>query len=134
MKSIAKLSAIVLCGLILTGCTEEINNLNDSINELNEVLTSSDYLVLEEDTITTEADEYGFSYYINGYINNTSDTYSFDYVQVTFTTYDSEGNTIGTCIDNNSGLEAGGRWKFSAICLSDVENIATYKMTEITGW
>ena len=125
MKKILSVGIILLSVSMLTGCTEELNDLNES-------LSSEDYLVLDEENLTTESSSY--SYYINGYINNTSDTYSFDYVQVTFTTYDSEGNTIGTCLANNSGLEAGGRWKFSAMCLDDPSEIATYKLTEITGY
>ncbi len=132
MKKLLSIGLLTLAIFGLTGCTEELNDLNDSIDDLNEALNADDYLVLDENNLTTESSSY--SYYINGYINNTSDTYSFDYVQVTFTTYDKEGNTIGTCLANNSGLEAGGRWKFSAICLDDPADISTYKLTEITGY
>ncbi len=134
MKKILSASIFLVCLLFLTGCTDEINNLNNSIKEVNETLSSEDYLVLDEDNITTESDGYGYSFYINGYIDNTSDTYSFSYVQITFTTYDENGNTIGTCLANNSGLEAGGTWKFSAICFDNIDDIATYKATEITGY
>ena len=132
MKKVLSIGLIALAVFGLTGCTEELKDLNDSIDDLNESLNSSDYLVLDENNVTTQSSSY--SYYINGYISNTSNTYSFDYVQVTFTTYDNEGNTIGTCLANNSGLEAGGRWKFSAICLDEPSEIATYKLTDITGY
>lgn len=89
-------------------------------------------LVLE-DGHAGRLDEYGFAYYIDGYIKNNTDK-NYNYVQVDFTVYDSEGNTIGSCLDNNSGLEANGRWKFSAICTGDVENIASYKLNEISKW
>ncbi len=78
-------------------------------------------------------DDYNFAYYIEGSIKNNMDK-DYDYVQVTFTTYDADGNTLGTCLDNNSGLEANGTWKFKAICLDSVEQISSYKLKEITGW
>ena len=86
-----------------------------------------------EDGYTGAPDEYGFAYYIEGYIKNNTDK-EYSYVQVEFTTYDSEGNTLGTCIDNNSGLEAQGRWKFKAMCTEEVDKIASYKLKEITKW
>lgn len=89
-------------------------------------------VVLEEGH-TGSLDEYGTFYYINGYVKNNSDK-DYSYVGIEFTTYDNEGNTLGTCLDNNSSLEANGRWKFSAICTDDVKNIASYKLKEITKY
>ena len=86
-----------------------------------------------EDGHTGALDEYGIAYYIDGYVKNNSDK-EFSYVQIEFITYDSEGNTLGSCIDNNSGLEADGRWKFKAICTGGVDKIASYKLKEITKW
>lgn len=86
-----------------------------------------------EEGHTGALDDYGYSYYIEGYVKNNSEK-EYSYVQIDFTTYDSNGNTLGTCLDNNSGLEPDGRWKFKAICTSDVENIASYKLKEITGY
>lgn len=86
-----------------------------------------------EDGHTGSSDEYNVGYYIEGYIkNNTNRKYS--YVQVTFNLYDSEGNQLGTAIDNINNLEANGRWKFKAIALSETENIASYKLEKITGY
>ena len=75
----------------------------------------------------------GYFYYIEGYIKNDS-SYKYSYIQITFNTYDSEGNTLGTCLANNSGLEADGRWKFKAICTSNAKEIANYKFDEISKW
>ena len=86
-----------------------------------------------EDGHTGALDEYGIAYYIDGYVKNNSDK-EFSYVQIEFITYDSEGNTLGSCIDNNSGLEADGRWKFKVICTGEVDKIASYKLKEITKW
>lgn len=86
-----------------------------------------------EDGHSGSLDEYGAFYYIEGYVKNDSDK-EYNYVQIEFTSYDSEGNTLGTCVDNASGLEANGRWKFKASCLDDTKNIASYKLKEITGY
>lgn len=79
------------------------------------------------------ADEYGIAYYIEGSVkNNTNTTYS--YVQITFNSYDAEGNQVGSCVDNINNLEANGTWKIKAICLGDASTIASYKFVEFTSW
>lgn len=76
-------------------------------------------------------DEIGFAFYIEGTIrNNTNKEYS--YVQVTFNTYDKDGAQLGTALANINNLEANGVWKYKAIAMA--ENIASYKLAEITGW
>lgn len=109
---------------------------NSSDNEAEEktgTTTEKKEDVVLEDGHTGSLDEYGAFYYIEGYIKNNSDK-DYSYIGVEFTTYDSEGNTLGTCIDNNSSLEANGRWKFKAICTDDVKNIASYKLKDITKY
>lgn len=78
-------------------------------------------------------DSNAYAYYIEGQIKNNKDK-DFSYVQVTFITYDAEGNTIGSCLDNNSGLSANGTWKFKAICTEGVDEIDHYELKEITGY
>ncbi len=94
--------------------------------------TAKEDLILEEDT-KGYADDAGFAYYIEGYIKNTTNK-DYNYVQVSFNVYDADGNTVGSCLANNSGLEANGRWKFKAICSGDADTIASYKLDEITKW
>lgn len=89
-------------------------------------------LVLEEG-YNAYLDDYGYAYYIEGYVNNPTNR-DYRYVQITFTSYDSEGNTLGTCLDNNSGLEKGGRWKFKAMCLENAKDIASVKFQKITKY
>ena len=94
--------------------------------------TKEEDLVLE-DGYNGSLDEYGAFYYIEGYVKNNSDK-DYEYVQVEFTAYDSEGNTLGSCYDNTSSLEGNGRWKFKASCLDETDKIASYKLKEITGY
>lgn len=94
--------------------------------------TKTEKLVLE-DGHTGYADDYGISYYIEGYIKNNTDK-EYSYVQVTFNVYDAENNNLGTCMANNTGLEGNGRWKFKAICSGEAKNIASYKLSKITKW
>ena len=73
----------------------------------------------------------GFAYYVTGSIkNNTNRQYS--YVQVTFNLYDEDGAQIGTAMANVNNLEANGTWKFKALGIT--EEVASYKLMEITGW
>lgn len=106
---------------------------SESTDNKEKTPTSKKAALVLEDGHTGYPDEYGFAYYIEGYVKNNSDK-DYSYVQVEFTTYDAEGNTLGSCLDNNSGLEANGRWKFKAICSGEAEKIASYKFKEITKW
>lgn len=75
-----------------------------------------------------------YAYYIEGQIKNNTDK-EYDYVQVTFTLYDAAGNTIGTAVDNNSGLDANGTWSFKAMGLETNDSaVASYKLKEVTGY
>ncbi len=73
-----------------------------------------------------------FSNYIEGEIKNNTDK-QYTYVQVTFILYDENGAQLGTAMDNINNLEANGTWKYKAVALT-TENVASYKLSEITGW
>lgn len=93
--------------------------------------TSSDKLELVE--VTSAYNDGYSSYYIEGSIKNNTDK-EYSYVQVTFNLYDADGVQVGTAMDNINHLDANGTWKFKAIGLSSGGNVASYKLTEITGW
>lgn len=114
-----------------TATNNNQNNNSDSANN-NTTTTKKEKLSLE-DGHYGYSDDYGFAYYIEGYINNNTNK-DYSYVQVSFTAYDAEGNTIGSCYDNNGGLQANGRWKFKAMCSGEAEEITRYELDEITGW
>lgn len=128
----AKILIIVFVVIIIIGLAsgnEDSSSNNNGTTNKNK--TQEKFTLLE---VTSAApDDYNFAYYIEGSIKNNMDK-DYDYVQVEFTTYDADGNTLGTCLDNNSGLEANGTWKFKAMCTDNVEQIASYKLKEITGW
>lgn len=128
------LIVIAIIGIIgsFGNSSNESNNDSNKENNTSTKTTEKKELTLE-DGWTASLDDTGYFYYIEGYITNPTDK-DYSYVQVEFTSYDSEGNTLGTCIDNNSGLEKDGRWKFKAACLESVENIANVKLKEISGY
>lgn len=105
----------------------------DNSKESNSTTTVKKEKLELEDGHYGYSDEYGISYYIEGYVKNNTDK-NYNYVQISFTTYDSEGNTIGSCLDNNSSLDANGRWKFKAICSGDAKSTASYKLDKLTGY
>lgn len=76
-------------------------------------------------------DSAGFAFYIEGTIKNNTDK-NYSYVQVTFNTYDKDGAQLGTALANINNLEANGIWRYKAMTTAD--NIASYKLAEITGW
>ncbi len=106
---------------------------NDSKEEVVGKTESKKENLVLDDNHKGYVDEYGFSYYIEGYVTNNTDK-EYEYVDITFDVYDEEGNNIGSCWDNNSGLDPKGRWKFKAICSGEAEEIASYKLDEITGY
>lgn len=80
------------------------------------------------------ADEYGFSYYIEGSVKNNKDK-DYSYVQIEFVCYDAEGNNLGTAIDNTNNLLENETWKFKAMAMfSDIEIIDHCDYHEISGW
>lgn len=77
-----------------------------------------------------------YSYKISGTIQNNTDR-EYSYVQIEFYAYDSDGNVLDTCLANNSGLEANGKWKFEASCFfsnGNANDVVSYKLKEITKW
>ena len=125
---------IIILVIVVIGVISSLGDSNENGKEENKKVetTKTESLTLEDGYVGS-LDEYGFSYYIEGYVKNNSNK-EYDYISIEFTTYDKEGNVLGSCYDNNSGLEADGRWKFKASCLEDVENIASFKLKEITNW
>ena len=121
------LIVIVIIGAIggLSGETTSNKKEGGSTKSANEKFT------LLEHSVSDESNQYFM--YIEGKIKNNRDR-DMTYVQVTFITYDAEGNTLGTCLDNNSGLQANGTWKFKAICSEGVDKIDHYELKEITGY
>lgn len=80
------------------------------------------------------ADEYGFSYYIEGNVKNNRDK-DYSYVQIEFVCYDAEGNNLGTAIDNTNNLLGNQTWKFKATAMfSDAENVDHCDYHDITSW
>ena len=71
--------------------------------------------------------------YFEGVIVNNKDR-DLSYAQVTFNLYDADGNQLGTAVDNITDFKAGGTWKFKAIALCDKDEIASWELSEITGY
>ncbi len=77
----------------------------------------------------TERDEY-MGYIVGTIRNNTAKRYN--YVGVTISLYDASGAQIGSTLDNVSGLDPHGSWKFKAMVAE--EGVARYKIAEVTGF
>ena len=122
MKKLMLSFCIITMCLFLTGCSEEFEN-----------AMKEDNLYIISNSENGYADEYGFSYYIEGIIKNDSDK-NYSYIQVTYNVFDKDGNNIGTCLANNNNVMGNSTWKFKAICSGNADDVKTYKLVEITGW
>ena len=80
---------------------------------------------------TAEKDAMG-NVYIEGVIKNNSGK-KYTNAEVIFNLYDSNGNQIGTAVANSNTFDEYGKWKFRAIGLGANGDVASYKISEITG-
>lgn len=124
---------IIIIVILVIAVISSLSSNNTNQDEQTGTTTEKKDDVVLEEGYTGSLDDAEMFYYIEGYIKNNTDN-DYSYIGVEFTTYDSEGNTLGTCLDNNTSLEANGRWKFKAICTDDVKNIASYKLKDITKY
>lgn len=88
----------------------------------------------EEDFIFVEGPECvmgDFSNNIIGVVQNNSGK-DYDYLQITFTIYDAQGNVIDSAFANVNNVKAGGTWRFEAMFFE--EEAASWELDEITGW
>ena len=93
-----------------------------TVNDLEPVMKSS-----------MKVEEIAGSYYvtITGSARNTSKK-TMDYVSITFTLYDANGNVIGTAIDNQTSLGAGETWLYSAFGISTTTRPVSWKSTDVS--
>lgn len=56
------------------------------------------------------------------------------YVQVSYNLFDADGNQIGTALANTNNLADGGTWKFEAFGAAAVDEVASYKIGDVTGF
>lgn len=74
-----------------------------------------------------------YSAEIDGTFTNTSGK-ELSYVGLTYNLYDASGNQIGNAYANTSNLADGSSWKFEAYCAADSDDIATYKLADVTAY
>lgn len=85
-------------------------------------------------TIADEAlsgDEYTVK--VSGTFTNNTDS-ELSYVQVSYRLLDADGAQIDTAFANTSNLPAGGTWKFEAVGITSVDEVATFELADVTGF
>jgi len=71
-----------------------------------------------------ELDKSGVVPAVIGFVSNSTNQDVGMEVSISFDAYDKDGRIIGACADTISSLEAGSKWRFTAICTSpNVESI-----------
>ena len=129
MKTVLKIALGIILGFVVLigGCSALfVNSVDEAINET--VDQTDKYEFIEEPALSTN--EYGNQIIVGVIKNNTS--VDKDYIQVSFTLYDADGNNIGTAWTNTNNLKAGGTWKFEAGILED--NVESFELDEVTGF
>jgi hypothetical protein len=132
-------------GLLLSACEDEDATYvehtgpNDAVlvvpeepdSEVEVVVPEENY---EEDFVFIEepvAIPGEFSSVITGVVkNNTNKTY--DYLQISFTLYDVDGNVVDTAFTNINNVKPGQTWKFEAMYFE--ESAVRWELDEIAGW
>ena len=74
-----------------------------------------------------------YSCKISGVYTNKADK-DLSYVQVSYNLFDADGNQIGTALANTNNLADGGTWKFEAFGSAAVDEVASYKIGDVTGF
>lgn len=124
---------LVIVGVIIIGGI--IGSNSDENNSSNKKSIKSEKKEKFSYTIdSAAADDYNLFYYINGTVTNNTDK-DYSYVQIEFVCYDSQGNNLGTALDNTNNLLGNQTWKYKATFLgSGVEEIDHCDYHEITSW
>lgn len=135
MKQVLKVALGVIIGFVvlMVGCAALFSTGVDTVTETGtETKVENDsaeakYEFVEEPKMV----EKDYSTYIVGTIKNNSGMDK-EYMEVSFTLYDADGNNIGTAWTNTNNLKDGGTWKFEAMVFDD--NVASFELDEITGY
>lgn len=101
----------------------------DQSSEATSAQASSDAYTITDDQIVKDT----YSAKIAGTLTNNTDK-KISNVQVTYTVYDAQGAQIGTAYANTTNLEPNGTWKFEAFSIAKPDQIATYKLSGVTGF
>lgn len=56
------------------------------------------------------------------------------YVQVSYNLFDADDNQIGTALANTNNFADAGTWKFEAFGSAAVDDVASYKIGDVTGF
>lgn len=109
--------------------TDDGSSQTASVDKPKEEVKKEKYEIIGE--VTSETDS--MATYIKGVIKNNSGR-DVSYAQITYTLYDKDGNQLGTAMDNINDLKKDGTWKFKAMGMNTDGEIASYELSEITGF
>ena len=90
---------------------------------------SADKYSIDGEELTGDA----YSCKISGVYTNKAGK-DLSYVQVSYNLFDADGNQIGTALANTNNLSDGGTWKFEAFGSAAVDQVASYKIGDVTGF
>ncbi len=112
-----------------SGSTSSGSSSTDSSSSNKTEQAKEKYTVSEEAADTSNM----FSYSVTGKLTNNTDK-KVSYVQVTYILKDADGAQVGTALANTNDLAAGGVWKFSALGSVSPDKVASFELSEVTGF
>ena len=128
-KAVVTIIGIFVVILVLAvACSGGGSSTKDDVS--GKITSDKKYEFVEEPIMTNEG--YG-SYYVKGIIKNNTNIDK-DYVQISFTLYDADGNNVGTAYDNINNLKAGGTWKFKAMGFVTEGEVVRFELDSVDGF
>lgn len=107
-------------------------NVSDESQQVTDPVSKMSHGLLETVVEPSEGHtEYG-NQIVNGTIKNVSGK-TLSYVEINYAIYDSDGNQIGTAMDNITDLTDGSTWKYSAYEFADDEFVS-FELTSIDAF
>ena len=129
-KILTVLGVIIILAVAGSATQGSSNSGSDASTQAQSASEDKERLTLDEGWQLDTSNPYATK--VVGTISNNSDKAIEGYIQVTFSALDADGANVGDCLANANTVDAGGKWKFEAICSGS--NIATARFKDISGF
>ena len=127
---------LILGSIFICGCekqyyyednkTNEKDNTYSQKTNSNSSSNSNNGLIIIDDKSTTDINWY----YVIGTLKNNSNN-NYDEVVIQYIALDKDGYNLATCSDIAYNLNAGDTYSFRATCVTNKDNVASYKLNFI---
>jgi hypothetical protein len=120
--------SMIIAGIMIAVTLSALDAVSDSLDSLT---NKTDALILDDGWELDNSNQF-FSQ-ITGTVSNSADEAFTGLVTITFDVLDEDGSNIGSCVDSINTVDAGGKWKFDAMCAETVQDKSQVRFKEISG-